>query len=164
MPKGVYLRTKPNHWVGRKHSEASKLKQSLVKRGEKHPFYGKKRPEFAEKVRQALLGKKHTEERRRNNSKGQLNSKIKPRGEAHHCWDGGISKLSFKEQQEKKAGRPRPGECEACGKAGTICYDHDHQTGKFRGWICKQCNFALGLVKDDKEVLYALIKYLEKYP
>lgn len=40
--------------------------------------------------------------------------------------------------------------------------DHDHATGKVRGILCSKCNFALGCVRDDKEILNKLIKYLEK--
>ena len=62
---------------------------------------------------------------------------------------------------EEQAGRPKPDNCEICGeKRLYIVFDHDHETGKFRGWICDRCNKALGLVDDNKEVLKSLIKYL----
>ena len=41
--------------------------------------------------------------------------------------------------------------------------DHDHTTGKVRGLLCVRCNLALGLVKDDVEVLLRLGMYLEKH-
>ena len=65
------------------------------------------------------------------------------------------------EDKEEISGRKKPEQCEVCGSLGTICFDHCHATGKFRGWICKRCNFALGLVKDNRETLLALAKYLE---
>lgn len=40
--------------------------------------------------------------------------------------------------------------------------DHDHKTGIFRGLLCFQCNFALGLVKDKIEVLRNLIKHVKR--
>lgn len=43
-----------------------------------------------------------------------------------------------------------------------LCLDHDHQTGKFRGWICHDCNWTLGKVKDSISILENLIKYLQK--
>src|ERR1700748_160525 len=46
--------------------------------------------------------------------------------------------------RERIAGRPRPTLCELCGGEGKIKFDHDHQTGQFRGWICHGCNYALG--------------------
>ena len=48
----------------------------------------------------------------------------------------------------KKAGRPRPSKCEICGRGGVICFDHCHVTEKFRGWLCRKCNNALGMVDD----------------
>jgi hypothetical protein len=62
----------------------------------------------------------------------------------------------------EKAGRPRPEICEVCGANEKIVYDHDHATGKFRGWICFSCNTALGHARDNVEVLYKLIDYLKK--
>jgi hypothetical protein len=63
--------------------------------------------------------------------------------------------------------RPPPGQlCEVCGGAGGtrgICFDHDHATGAFRGWLCGACNTALGAAHDDPAVLLALIAYLEAH-
>lgn len=61
---------------------------------------------------------------------------------------------------EEKVGRPRPDRCEICNAKDTICFDHCHQLGHFRGWICKRCNTVLGKVQDDKELLQKLIDYL----
>lgn len=57
---------------------------------------------------------------------------------------------------------PRPENCNVCGSSEKICYDHDHLTGKFRGWLCQKCNVALGMIKDNVETLKSLIAYLEK--
>ena len=65
--------------------------------------------------------------------------------------------------KEKRAGRPKSKQCEICGVEDKIVFDHDHQTNKFRGWICNNCNWILGLAKDDKERLSLIIKYLNKY-
>ena len=44
-----------------------------------------------------------------------------------------------------------------------ICVDHNHTNGKVRGILCVNCNLALGLVKEKKEVLNKMIKYIKKY-
>ena len=38
--------------------------------------------------------------------------------------------------------------------------DHNHQTGNIRGILCVNCNFALGLFKDNVTHLRAAINYL----
>jgi len=40
------------------------------------------------------------------------------------------------------------------------CLDHDHKSGKVRGYICQYCNFILGRARDNPEVLINLAKYL----
>jgi len=66
-------------------------------------------------------------------------------------------------RQEAKAGRPKPDRCEVCGGTdGGIAFDHCHQRGIFRGWICAFCNTILGLAKDDPNRLLMLVAYLER--
>lgn len=61
-----------------------------------------------------------------------------------------------------------PFECPICGKhtiAGVTCsvdLDHDHRTGKIRGWICDSCNTGIGRFKDDTGLIKRAIKYVEK--
>jgi len=64
------------------------------------------------------------------------------------------------------AGRERPTHCEVCGSdAGHgkgLSWDHDHTTGRFRGWLCHPCNLILGQCKDSPQRLRALAEYLER--
>lgn len=39
---------------------------------------------------------------------------------------------------------------------------HEHVTGKFRGWLCRRCNTVLGMIEDDTNLLEMLIAYLDK--
>lgn len=41
--------------------------------------------------------------------------------------------------------------------------DHNHETGEFRGVLCKQCNRALGMFQDSPTVLRNALEYLEAY-
>ncbi len=41
-----------------------------------------------------------------------------------------------------------------------LAVDHDHKTGKIRGLLCKNCNLALGHIKDSTEILNNLLNYL----
>ena len=64
--------------------------------------------------------------------------------------------------QEKIAGRSKTNYCEICKKSGKTQFDHDHKSGKFRGWICWRCNIVLGLIKDDMQVSKKITVYLKK--
>ena len=46
------------------------------------------------------------------------------------------------------------------GKSKDLSVDHCHETGKVRGLLCQRCNLALGMVKDDTNLLGLLTNYL----
>jgi len=58
--------------------------------------------------------------------------------------------------------------CEICGHLdgdsrtgnGLLHLDHDHSTGKIRGFLCSNCNRAVGLMKDDPVRLIKASAYL----
>ena len=54
----------------------------------------------------------------------------------------------------------RVGICGICGEKTNICQDHDHMTGLIRGKLCRNCNFGIGVLKENKETLVGALKYL----
>lgn len=42
------------------------------------------------------------------------------------------------------------------------CVDHNHETGAVRGLLCGGCNKALGLARENPDVLLGLIEYLKE--
>ena len=79
---------------------------------------------------------------------------------------------------ETIAGRPIADHCEACGdhyepnyihhgrrakKRNRLHFDHDHETGKFRGWLCPDCNAALGYLKDNPSRISGLLEYIKHF-
>lgn len=52
--------------------------------------------------------------------------------------------------------------CEICGSTDSLCYDHDHDTMKFRGVLCRGCNRSIGQLGDTKEALQKALNYLSK--
>ena len=58
--------------------------------------------------------------------------------------------------------------CAICGKhqselKKSLCVDHDHITNKIRGLLCQTCNVAIGLLKDDVNILQMGVEYLKQY-
>lgn len=49
------------------------------------------------------------------------------------------------------------------GTKNRTCVDHDHITNKIRDLLCSHCNFALGHVKEQKDILQSMINYLDKW-
>lgn len=51
--------------------------------------------------------------------------------------------------------------CGICESSVQLVVDHDHETGRVRGLLCRQCNAAIGGLKDDPETLRRAIRWLE---
>ena len=78
---------------------------------------------------------------------------------------------------KKNYARPPIGtECACCGRkvmnkkddvnnpqteTYKMVLDHDHDTGKFRGWICSHCNQAIGHANESVETLIKMVEYLQ---
>ena len=57
--------------------------------------------------------------------------------------------------------------CKICNRHQNLfkyefAVDHNHKTGKIRGLLCQPCNTALGLFKDDIEVINNAMRYLNE--
>jgi len=167
---------------GKKHTQEHTNKIRISNIGKKH---GKMSEEHKNKIREAHLksglippnwkGQKRSIEsveksaaKRRGIKRPSMTASNNP------YWKDGISQdinkymIDYRRiNNEKKAGRKTSELCEICGIPGSelkrgLCFDHDHNTGIFRGWLCGRCNTALGLVSDNTETLMKMIKYLKK--
>jgi hypothetical protein len=162
MTKGSKMTPEQKKRLGDSHrgshrSSETKKKMSISHMGHAVSF------ETRKKISKGHLGIKASEESRKKMSESR-------KGKNNSSWKGGVSKdknhvhglikLRRIERMEKLAKRKKPSQCELCGAMGLICFDHDHATGKFRGWICRRCNLVLGLAKDSTELLSTLINYL----
>ena len=107
---------------------------------------------------------------KKNISLSKLGKKRKPFTKEHKEKIGSGNsrgKHSTLMSKERLAGRPRPKRCEVCKSWGRkykkgLCFEHNHKTGEFRGWVCHRCNYILGLAKDDFKLLENLATYLKK--
>lgn len=69
----------------------------------------------------------------------------------------GITKEIYEQMYSQQLGK-----CFICKSTNAELHiDHNHNTGKVRSLLCKECNMALGLIKENKETLKNMIKYLE---
>lgn len=63
--------------------------------------------------------------------------------------------------------RPMPETCECCGRSREeygkkFARDHEHGTDIFRGWLCHNCNQAIGLLGDTAAGVQQAVAYLER--
>lgn len=74
-----------------------------------------------------------------------------------------VKKQSKVRQKLYKTAPPKPELCECCGKKPEKwTLDHDHKTDKFRGWICENCNHAIGKLGDCLDGLMLAVNYLKR--
>ena len=85
-----------------------------------------------------------------------------------------VSKYNItKEEYLEKVGK-QGNRCKIClqhetdrhhksNKLKELAVDHSHKTGAVRDLLCKKCNTALGLIKEDKAILQNMINYLEQH-
>ena len=60
-----------------------------------------------------------------------------------------------------KENAPYGAPCDCCGRImKEPNFDHCHETNTFRGWLCKNCNTAIGALGDNLEGLMKAVKYL----
>lgn len=70
----------------------------------------------------------------------------------------GITEDDYEHMFEKQMGL-----CAICHKPDNIrlAVDHDHDTGKVRGLLCKRCNMGIGLLNDDPDIVTSAALYLK---
>lgn len=76
--------------------------------------------------------------------------------------------LKITESEYRKLYELQNGYCAICKTHVSSCkqelsLDHNHDTGKIRGFLCMNCNLALGKFKDNSDILFAAIDYIFKH-
>lgn len=90
-------------------------------------------------------------------NKDEINARVRARRVLH-------GRDRIKERGYPTPTRPRPAQCECCGKESkrTLDLDHCHKTHVFRGWLCNGCNTAIGKLGDNVEGVKCAVAYLER--
>jgi hypothetical protein len=53
--------------------------------------------------------------------------------------------------------------CMICRRMLPLEVDHDHDTEQIRDLLCRPCNLAVGLIREDIEIAENLVAYLKKW-
>lgn len=72
----------------------------------------------------------------------------------------GVTEEWFNETLQKQGGK-----CAVCqvGLGDIPHIDHNHETGQVRGILCFSCNGAIGLLREDPQILVSAIQYLAMF-
>lgn len=78
------------------------------------------------------------------------------------CFNCEAEQGRHKRAAHKVAGN-KPDNCQCCGKeTKNLVVDHCHNTGNFRGWLCRNCNSGIGKLGDTESGLLRALMYLQK--
>ena len=103
-------------------------------------------------------------------NQNQKGNRIIRRSSCKNCRkmiEGVHIETTSQKQFSKTKPHKEPFECPIClkrtiaGITSKVVMDHNHKTGKIRGWICDSCNTGIGRFKDDITILKRAIKFLK---
>lgn len=81
---------------------------------------------------------------------------------AHSLRPYGIGIADYEAMLERQGGRCAICRADEPGHGHVVfAVDHDHETGGNRGLLCRNCNTAIGLLRDDPEVIRGAATYIE---
>tara|TARA_Y100001935_G_scaffold255069_1_gene266348 strand:+ start:3996 stop:4367 length:372 start_codon:yes stop_codon:yes gene_type:complete len=71
---------------------------------------------------------------------------------------------TWRRRERKKYEHLDTGFCHCCGrKSDSLHFDHDHNTKKYRGFLCHFCNTGIGKLGDNIEGVNRALRYLERH-
>ena len=114
--------------------------------------YERSRPNYAERKR------KQNERRAAWRSAHPVETRV-ARQKYMLMWLYGLTPDQYKEMYDRQDGKCAN---HACVRPAEYI-DHNHQTNEVRGLLCKQCNFAIGLLNDSIQMSQGIIVYLKEH-
>lgn len=102
------------------------------------------------------------------------NNKRSPSGKASYCKPCQTTYAKFRlygitPEAYNKLLAQQNGGCAICGEAGAastrspLMVDHDHQTGQLRALLCHRCNSAIGLLREDLDLMRRAMRYIQQH-
>jgi hypothetical protein len=127
------------------------------------------RPEV--KVRQQERGRAHYEA---NKDKVKAQAKAwreaNPERKRGADWAGHLRRsYGITLEQYDQMLRDQDGKCAICQRpeaesaGGKLAVDHMHCSGRVRSLLCRQCNSAIGMLREDPDIIYAAAQYVRKH-
>lgn len=88
-----------------------------------------------------------------------IKAKMKATAKAMHLKQQyGITAEVVEELKQKQDHR-----CAICKKQKPLCVDHNHKTKQIRALLCRACNFGIGYLQEDPNLMYAAAEYINKF-
>jgi hypothetical protein len=91
---------------------------------------------------------------------GKLRLGLKKKPRWHPAYIRKMYGMSVDQLQEEISNSD--GLCAICRQHSDLVIDHDHQSNKYRGLLCRSCNLLLGFAHDEVEMLESAIRYLKE--
>jgi len=96
-----------------------------------------------------------------------LDNTPKNKGRNPECKKCEYARRKGERDSYRRAGKPMIPKigypCQCCGRTDKkIVFDHCHETLEWRGWLCTQCNVAIGQLGDTIEGVERALKYLKR--
>jgi hypothetical protein len=94
-----------------------------------------------------------------------LNANQRARYKSHRKHEYRKLRYGITAAEYQKLFEQQDGLCAICSDPPSkyeLCVDHDHETGKVRGLLCRPCNSALGLLEDRLDLVLRAAGYLWK--
>lgn len=70
-----------------------------------------------------------------------------------------LKKFNLTDEQYSHMIEKQNGCCAICGSKVPLAIDHCHSTGKIRGMLCRPCNTAIGMLKDNPHIMQSALDY-----
>jgi hypothetical protein len=91
----------------------------------------------------------------------------KLKGINYHARSKGYARVSATVEEIMTMWESANGLCAACSRPPrdrkNLHLDHDHSTGKIRGFLCHHCNVSIGMAEESSRLLRLLADYIDRY-
>lgn len=118
----------------------------------KHPNYGSR---YCAECREVRLARRETAQKNIKQSMANWRARNRDKTNRNQI----LKKFDLTEEQYRGLIEKQKGCCAICDNKVSLCVDHCHSTGKIRGLLCRPCNTAIGMFKENPYVIERAMEY-----